>query len=559
MMAGRIRPSLPHHRTLSQTSSDFVENLPRKPFTKNRANLMILKSALTLLGLQLVLAGSAAPFEFFQPVKPPRPLQVMVHRGEARQAPENTRPALQRCIDDYFEWAEIDLRLTKDGHYILWHDASFTDVSGKTSKISEHTLAELRQVDVGSKFAARYAGEHFLALEDCFALCKGKLNLYLDCKAVNPEQLAKEILAAGMEQQVIVYDNLKNVQRVQAASNGKVPTMTKWRPSFGAPEWAVTNGLAAIEVDAPELTLEIAKSFSAAGIKVQIKALGEWDQPKYWEQAMAAGADWMQTDVPEEVVAHALWRRVNNRPVQISLHRGAGRYAPENTIPAFLKAVRMGVDFVEFDVRTTSDGAFFLLHDSKLERTTDGSGSIDQQPADVVRKLSAGVHFGKPYASVMIPSLDDFLGAVAGKINLYFDAKAIPPAALAEAVQRYHMSERTVVYQGAEYLQKLKAIDPRIHALPPLSRPEELPGLAAGLKPYAVDAKWDILSKELIAKCHEAGIKVFSDSIGRHETIEDYTRAMDWGIDLIQTDHPLRLFRAIELRCAASKSGQNPR
>jgi glycerophosphoryl diester phosphodiesterase len=67
------------------------------------------------------------------------------------------------------------------------------------------------------------------------------------------------------------------------------------------------------------------------------------------------------------------------------------------------------------------------------------------------------------------------------------------------------------------------------------------------LKPYAVDANWDILSKDMIARCHAAGILVFSDALGKHERVEDYLQAMDWGIDLIQTDHPLRVMRAIEL------------
>ncbi len=472
----------------------------------------------------------------------------MVHRGEARQAPGNTRPALQRCIDDGLEWAEIDLRLTQDGQHVLWHDPSVTDEAGKTWTIHEHTLADLGKVDVGSLFAARFAGESLLSLRDCFALCKNRLNLYLDCKAINPRQLAEEIVAAGMERQVVVYASVPQLRLIQASSGSKVATMAKWRAGDGLPDFALTNGLAAVEIDAPQLTPEIAQAFKGAGIKVQAKVLGEWDQVDMWEKAMTAGADWLQTDLPEELLAHALWRRLPNRPVQISLHRGANRYAPENTVPAFAKAIRMGVDFVEFDVRTTRDGAFFLLHDSTLDGKTDGKGPIDQQTSEAIRQLSAGIKFGKPYAEVRLPSLDEFLAATTGKVNLYFDAKAIPPAALAQAVQKYHMAARTVVYQSAEYLEKLKAIDPTIRALPPLSRPEDIARLASGLKPYAVDAKWDILSKDVIERCHKAGIKVFSDALGRHETIEDYLKAMDWGIDLIQTDHPLRVLRAIELR-----------
>ena len=81
-----------------------------------------------------------------------------------------------------------------------------------------------------------------------------------------------------------------------------------------------------------------------------------------------------------------------------------------------------------------------------------------------------------------------------------------------------------------------------------LAAAEQISDLAARLKPYAFDAKWDILSKEMIERCHQAGVKVFSDALGKHEKIEGYSKAMDWGIDLIQTDHPLRVMRAIELR-----------
>ena len=151
-------------------------------------------------------ACRAREFPFFEPIQPPRSFQVMVHRGEARQAPENTRPALVRCIEDGLEWAVVDVRLTKDGHHVLAHCDRLQAGTNGSLPIAEHTLDELKQLDLGSVFAARFAGERVLTLQECFDLAKGKLNLYLDCKAVNPEQLAREILAAGMERQVVVYD-----------------------------------------------------------------------------------------------------------------------------------------------------------------------------------------------------------------------------------------------------------------------------------------------------------------------------------------------------------------
>src|SRR5437868_4995860 len=108
----------------------------------------------------------AANFSFFEPVQPPRRFQVMVHRGEARQAPENSRAALRMCVEDQLEWAEIDLRLTVDGQHVLWHDAAFKDEAGKDWKIKEHSLAELETIDMGSRFAPEFAGERLLSLKD---------------------------------------------------------------------------------------------------------------------------------------------------------------------------------------------------------------------------------------------------------------------------------------------------------------------------------------------------------------------------------------------------------
>jgi len=71
--------------------------------------------------------------------------------------------------------------------------------------------------------------------------------------------------------------------------------------------------------------------------------------------------------------------------------------------------------------------------------------------------------------------------------------------------------------------------------------------LIARVQPYAFDTRWSILSKSLIDRCHANGIKVFSDALGLYETIAAYQQAIRDGIDVIQTDHPLRVLRAMEL------------
>ena len=106
-----------------------------------------------------------------------------------------------------------------------------------------------------------------------------------------------------------------------------------------------------------------------------------------------------------------------------------------------------------------------------------------------------------------------------------------------------------MVYQGPVYLEKLKQINPAIRLLAPVAAASHVDTVAKRFQPYAVDANWRLLSREFIAHCHELNIKVFSDAKG-DTTVEQYRQAIDWGIDLIQTDHPLRLWRAMEQAAA---------
>ncbi len=506
-----------------------------------------------LIGAICILASarSVAGFDFFQPLDPPRPFQVKVHRGLSCRAPENTRPALEGAITDQLEWAEVDVRLTRDGHHVLFHDGRLDGKSNGKGELKDRTLAELLALDAGAWFAPRYAGEKLLTLKQALVLAKGKINLDLDCKHVDHEQLVREVLEAGMEKQVVVFDDLRDLRRVRALSNERIAVMPKWHPPFGLDAWIDKERPAAVEIDADEITPKICRAFHRKGVQVQAKVLGQWDRPAIWRNVIEAGSDVLQTDLPEEILAEMLWKRNAKRPVRLAFHRGAGRYAPENTLPAFAKAIRMGADFVEFDVRPTADGVFCLLHDSKLDRTTNGTGPVKQRAWSDVAKLDAGAWFGRQYAGTRVPTFDAFLAAVKGQVDLYFDAKDIAPQALADAVSRHGMADRTVVYENAAYLLELKAIDPRIRALPPLGSVDELPALAK-LEPYAVDASWRILSKEMIDKCHALGIAVFSDAPD-NAGVEAYVRAIRWGIDLIQTDHPLRLIRAVELVRGKSK------
>jgi glycerophosphoryl diester phosphodiesterase len=507
------------------------------------------RASLILHALLLAWAPPAAagPFPFFEPVCPPRAVQVMAHRGLAGLAPENTLHAIEACAADFVEWAEVDVRRSKDGQHVLFHGRDLERTSDGEGPLAQRTLAELVPLDAGAWFAPRFAGTRIATLAAALAAARGKVNLVLDCKDVDEKLLVREVLAAGMERQVVAYAGPAVLARVRAASKGKVATMAKYRARSPLAAFLRDVRPDVVEIDADEVTAELCRRFHAAGIKVEAKVLGaKWDNPEVWGRAVRAGTDWLQTDDPAGLRVWEVRRRIPKWPVRIAHHRGANRYAPENTLPAVGKAVALGADYVELDIRPTADGAYVLLHDRTLNRTTTGKGPVREIARAELKKLDAGRWFGKPFAGTRVPTLDEALRALGKTAHAYLDAKDIPEGVVLAAIRAHGLEKRHVVYQSPRYLARLKRLAPAARLLPPLGAAADLLKVA-GLRPFGVDARWGVLSKELIAGCHARGIEVFSDALGRHDRLEEYRKAIRWGIDVIQTDHPVRVVRAIEL------------
>lgn len=111
-----------------------------------------------------------------------------------------------------------------------------------------------------------------------------------------------------------------------------------------------------------------------------------------------------------EAVGNELILPINHNPTVRSVcHRGYNGTAPENTLPAFQLAKENGFDYVETDVSFTADNAAVLLHDSTVDRTSDGTGNIAELTLAEVRGLDFGSWKSADYAGVQIPTLDEFL------------------------------------------------------------------------------------------------------------------------------------------------------
>jgi glycerophosphoryl diester phosphodiesterase len=461
-------------------------------------------------------------FAFFEPVRPPRPIQVVAQEGAIRYLPANRAHPLALSIGDAVEWIELEVNLGPDGHHsVLDGRASATRTNAGAAPPGQPLAPLLEQA-------------------------RGRINLCLDCEQINALELAREISAAGMERQVVICAADDVLRSVRAAAPSELALMARWQPGPNATDRLDDVRPAAVRIDVADVTAQACREFGRRGLKVLVKTAGGNDRPEVWNQMAAAGVHWLQTDVPEEVLAWQALKSMPKKPVKIACHRGAGRYAPENTLPAFEKAIRLGADFVEFDLQTTRDGQVVLLHDATLDRTTTGKGRVREWDLAAISALDAGSWFSPAFARTRPLTLDGFLSAIGRRVQLYVDAKDIAPETLAAALKRHGLTDRAVVYQGVGYLERLRSIDPAIRRMPSLRDPSRLDFVIDRVQPFAVDARWSILTRDLIDRCHARGVEVFSDALGVHETIEEYQRAIENGIDVIQTDHPARVLRAME-------------
>jgi glycerophosphoryl diester phosphodiesterase len=488
---------------------------------------------------------------FFQPIVPPRPVQVMAHRGVMSAAPENTLAAFGLAVELGFEWIEVDVRLTSDGDHVLFHDPNLDDNSNGTGPLKEHTLEEIRKLDAGGWFARRFEGEKIPTLAETLAFAKDKINLYLDCKDVDVVKLVREIRRSGMERQVVVFGEYRLLKQVHHLSDGAVAVMPDYddRPDL---DFLIQQlHPVAIEFEFDLLTPEIVTRAHAAGIIVQSDSLGEADNPAAWRKAMEMGVDWIQTDCGERVIATAAQCTLPSpRPVMIVAHRGVNRLAPENTLAAFRKAIELDMDYMEVDLHTSSDGQLVAIHDGRLERTTNGSGPVRSHTLAELKVLSAGAWFGAPYARETMPTMEEVVELARGKIKLYIDAKDVDPVLLTGLIRAAGLEKDVAIYGGVGLLREIARHAPELRTMPPLHDPTKMEQLARKLHPYAFDVPWETLSEDLIRRCHDLDIKVFSDALGKNERAPEYRKAINWGIDAIQTDYPLRVITVLMQRTA---------
>jgi glycerophosphoryl diester phosphodiesterase len=232
----------------------------------------------------------------------------------------------------------------------------------------------------------------------------------------------------------------------------------------------------------------------------------------------------------------------------IAAHRGDRAAAPENTVPAFVSAVRSGSDFLETDVQLTADGYPVLMHDSSVDRTTNGTGNVADLTLAELRTLDAGSWYSEEFVGIQVPLFVEFLDIlvaspdVTALVELKDEWTADDVETLMGGIYFRGVQDRIVFAafspDTAASLQEVAPAIPRVilrRVLPvdPVEVAGRYGAIAIMTRASALEDRPDA-----IAQMHAAGLGVLLYTLNSEER---WSEALSYGVDGIVTDEPSAL------------------
>ncbi|MGM9922448.1 MAG: glycerophosphodiester phosphodiesterase [Bhargavaea sp.] len=235
-------------------------------------------------------------------------------------------------------------------------------------------------------------------------------------------------------------------------------------------------------------------------------------------------------------------------------HRGASGHAPENTMAAFHKGFEMKADYIEIDVQMTKDGELVAIHDTTVDRTTNGTGAVGSLTFDEIRQLDAGSWFGPEFAGEKVPTFEEILDAFRGKVGILIELKApelypgieekVAEALIERNLQNPNNEKIIIQSFNHDSMQTSKELLPNVpHGV-----------LVGGgwanvtdeqLAEFATYADYfnpsmGIVTHELVADVHEADMKIYPYT---SRSQEQALRLFDLGVDGIITDYTEHVYK----------------
>jgi glycerophosphoryl diester phosphodiesterase len=226
-------------------------------------------------------------------------------------------------------------------------------------------------------------------------------------------------------------------------------------------------------------------------------------------------------------------------------HRGASGYEPENTLAAFEKALSLGVDMIELDVYVLETGQLVVIHDEKVDRTTNGTGYVEEFTYKQLRSLDAG-------KGQKIPTLREVLDLIHKRVPVNIELKGEGTAQPVAATIREYVDEKgwlpeqfRVLSFNHDELKRFVARMPHIQA--GASYEGNLDGFAADARSMGATltvVESEFLKPKDVAAAHAAGLEVLVYTVN---TPRDARRLKRMQVDGIFSDYPDKVEAALAM------------
>jgi len=243
-----------------------------------------------------------------------------------------------------------------------------------------------------------------------------------------------------------------------------------------------------------------------------------------------------------------------NGTTYVIAHRGAHNGIPENSLVAYQKAIELGCDFVEIDVRTTQDGEFVSVHNATIDAyVVDKKGMVKDFTLSQLRSLDIGIKVDEKWRNTKIPTFEEILKLCQGKIGIYLDLKEADPKLLIPIIKRYGMAESIVWYVSAKAhstLMDIKTYCPECLIMPDPGSRKNIKEVLRAYTPKYMASDMGHISKSFVRELHAKGVKVFvdddEDDPGKWQ--QEWQNLLCLGVDGIQTDQPEALIQFLTSR-----------
>ncbi|MFX1502486.1 MAG: glycerophosphodiester phosphodiesterase [Promethearchaeota archaeon] len=227
-----------------------------------------------------------------------------------------------------------------------------------------------------------------------------------------------------------------------------------------------------------------------------------------------------------------------NNEILIIGHAGGKKTGPENTLKAFKKAIELKADYIEFDVRLSSDNEIVIFHDPDTFNITEIPGLVKNMTLKELKKLDVG-------EGERIPTFREVIELANNKINLllHINGSNIEDQIL-NLLRKYNYIERTIIScMVHRYLFKYRDLEPKLKLaalvnlysedLPKWEVRKNLIDNAANNKFYAINPEYHLVDAQFISYAHQKNLKVFPWTVNEESEMRKFSAL---GVDGIITD-----------------------